>query len=346
MYKERPSGFELDGAARLLASARDRLAAAAADLAFPQDLRLSDWQRRTVSALVETLVGSIEDELRSALLETLEGEGLEPARAAFASARVEIALPILRRGDVLTEPALVAALLRRAEEHRLHRAGGGDASLLVALANDGDPDVAADAMAVLLAQSGRLDAFQEPLMGRAELPAELEHGLLWTIAAALRTYLTGTHGLDPAAADSAIAAAAMRLLAAYDEGDTFDARCVRLVRTLAQKGRDADIAARALSGGSLTLALAALAQATGIAIDSAWQLLSDPSGKGAVLLLRAAGLSREDAGAILVALERGEPQAAGRIDLFDALSPAEADRLLTLWRADPSYRAAVAGLAA
>ncbi|MFN7000917.1 MAG: DUF2336 domain-containing protein [Elioraea tepidiphila] len=342
---ERPSGNELDGAARLLASARARLSAAAADLALPQDLRLTEWQRRTVSALLESLVGSIEDELRSALVATLEGEGLEPARAAFASASVQIALPILRRGEALSDPALIAALMRRAEEHRLHRKGG-EPSLLLELANDEDAEVAADAMAVLLAQSARLDAFQEPLMGRAELPAELEHGLLWAVAAALRTYLTVRHGADPAAADEAIAAAAARLLARYDEGETFDARCLRLVGTLRDKERDGGLAARALSGGSLTLALAAMARASGIAVDAVWQLLSDPSGNGAALILRAARLSRADAGAILVALGRGEPQVAGQLDRFDGLSPAEADRLLTLWRADPSYRAAVAGLAA
>lgn len=346
MYKERPSGNELDGAARLLASSRVRLAAAAADLTLPHDLRLTDWQRRTVTALTESLVGSIEDELRSALLETLAGEELDAARAALASASVQIALPILRRGEALSDPALIAALLRRAEEHRLHRGSGGDASLLVELASDADEDVAADAMAALLAQSGRLDAFQEPLMGRAELPAELEHGLLWAVAAALRAYLIARHKLDAAAADDAIAGAAARLLARYDEGETFDARCLRLVRTLREKDRDAGIAARALAGGSLTLALAALAQASGVGIDSAWQLLSDPSGSGGGLLLRAAGLSRADAGAILVGLERGEPQLAGQLDHFDGISQAEANRLLTLWRADPSYRAAVAGLAA
>lgn len=345
MYKERPSGDELDGAARLLAASRARLAAAAADLALPQELRLTDWQRRTVAALVETVVGSIEDELRSVLLEKLDGEGLDSARAAFASAGVRIALPILRARGALSDPAFVGALLRRAEEHRVHRAAGGAASFIVTLASDEDAEVAADAMSVLLAQSSRLDAFQEPLMGAAELPAELEHGLLWNVAAALRAYLAGRHGVDPGAADEAIAAAAARVLSRYDEGETFDAQCLRLVRTLARNGRDDGIAARALAGGSLTLALAALARASGVTVDTSWQLLSDPSGRGGALLLRAAGLPREEAGAILVALERGEAQAAEQLGLFDSLSDEDVDRLLTLWRTDSSYRAAIAALA-
>jgi hypothetical protein len=44
-------------------------------------------------------------------------------------------------------------------------------------------------MAVLVARSRRLDRFQEPVLARTELPAELQHRLVWTIAAARRAYL-------------------------------------------------------------------------------------------------------------------------------------------------------------
>ena len=47
---------ELDGAARLVASARARVAAAAADLRLPDGDRLTEWQRRTMLAPVSALV--------------------------------------------------------------------------------------------------------------------------------------------------------------------------------------------------------------------------------------------------------------------------------------------------
>src|SRR3954451_19112106 len=138
MSDTRPSGGEVDGAAELLASARARLSAAAADLALPRALRLSEWQRTTVSHLLEGLIAAIEGELRAALAVAVADEAL---RAALGSAHLPIALPILEEGASLAEPELIAALLRRAEESRL--GAGADHRLLGELAGDEDPAVAA-----------------------------------------------------------------------------------------------------------------------------------------------------------------------------------------------------------
>src|SRR3954469_18842488 len=172
--------YELDGAARLAASARARLAGAALELRLPERDRLSEWQRRTIAALLAGLVRSIEDELRSALAARLPADQHEALHAALASAQVEIAAPVL---DSVApwDAGLVALLLRRAEEHRLQK-GAADNSLLVALSGSEDETTAGHAMALLVAQSRRLDSFREPLLPRTELPAELEHGLAWTIA--------------------------------------------------------------------------------------------------------------------------------------------------------------------
>ena len=92
MSEVRPSG-DTDGAARLAASARDRLAFALADLGLPDGYRLSEWQRATVSALLERLVASVEAELRGALAASFaDDEGLH---ASLASDSVRIAMPIL-----------------------------------------------------------------------------------------------------------------------------------------------------------------------------------------------------------------------------------------------------------
>ena len=343
MVQERPSGGELDGAARLLASARSRLAATGADLAIPTAFRLNEWQRTTIAALTAGLVSSIEDELRSALAERLSGA--EAARAALSSAHIAIAAPILERTAILRAQPLVSSLLRRAEEHRLQRGASGERSLLLDLAGDGDSDIARDAMALLIAESGRVDAFHEPLIARTDLPAELEHALVWTVAAALRTYLTGQHGLAPAAVDEAIAAAVADLLGRYDEGETFDARCGRLIRALERARRlDGPMLARTLAEANLSLFLAALALRTALPVEAAWELLSEPSGRGTVLLLKASGLGREDAAAVFLALHTPEHQLEERLGAFESVSAEDEARLLTLWRADSAYRAALAEL--
>jgi len=338
-----PSGVDADGAALLLASARERLAVALADLALPPPHRLTEWQRASISALLAGLVRGIEEELRAALAVHFSGLDREAAHAALTSAHVPIAAPILERSTALADTALIGVLLRRAEEHRLHKSAAAEGALLVELAGDLDEGIAGEAMAMLIAQGGRLDRFQEPVLARVELGAELQHRIVWAVAAALRLYLTGEQRVDPAEADRAIAESAESLLAGYDEGRTIDATASRLARRLDRSARlDDSLVVRALAEGGLPLFLAALAVRAGLAQEAAWELLSEPSGRGAALLLRASGIARDEAGAIL--LQLGGDSVEAQLDLYDTLGSAEAAASLGLWRTDPGYRAAIARL--
>ncbi|QAY79022.1 DUF2336 domain-containing protein [Sphingosinicella sp. BN140058] len=342
----RPSGMELDGAAQLLASARMRVSAAATDLAIPAALRLTERQRATLATLLPKLLRTIEDELRSMIAEAFDDETL---RAALSSARLDIAGPILAKSGAAEDPLLVTALLRRAEEHRLHRGGGGggggDNALLIDLAGDSDSIVAGEAMALLIAQSGRFDPFHEPILIRSDLSAELEHQLVWTVAAALRRYIVGQHGVEPGQADEVLASAGRGLLAAYDEGDTLDSHSLRLARALRDAGKlDDMVAARALSESGLSLFLAILSVRTGLDCSAVWEIMSARDGRGMAFLLRAAGVAREPAGAILFALTRDEVALVPQLDTYDGSSQAQAQSLLALWRADAGYRDAVARL--
>jgi hypothetical protein len=327
----------------LLASARERLSVALADLALPARFRLTEWQRTIVANLFAGLVRTIEEELRADLAGHFAAAGEEAAHAALTS-HVAIAAPILEESEAPWSAPLIGALLRRAEEHRLHKAAGTDNALLIELAGEANEGIAGEAMALLVAQGARLDRFQEPVMARNELDAELQHGLVWSVAAALRLYLTDRQQIDPGKADAAIAASAGRLLAAHDEGRRVEAMALRLVRMLDKGGRlDDPFIVRALAEGSLPLFLAALAARTGLDPEAAWEIVSAPAGQGRPLLLRAAGVGRSEAGAILLALD--EESAERQFDLFDATGEAEAAAALGLWQVDPGYRQAIARLA-
>lgn len=344
MSEVRANVSELDGAAQLLASARARVSAAMADLALPEALRLSDRQRLTVSHLLRRLVADIEDELRSALAAQFAADSEEPLRAALSSASLAIAIPLLE-GGALADPGLFALLLRRAEEHRLARSAP-ERRLLVDLAGDSDEEVAAAAVSLLIADSRRLDAFQEPLVAQGDLPAEVAHGVAWTVAAALRTYLIARHGIAPAAADSAVTSAASLWLRRYDEGAGADALARRLALRLDERRRlDDSLLVRAVAEGALPLFLAGLSIRTGLDLAALWELLPDSAGRGAAIVLRAAQVGREASASILLGLAGREEAAAAQLDLYDSLETADAHRRVLLWRLDPAYRSAVARLA-
>jgi hypothetical protein len=339
MSDTRLSGGEQDGAAELLASARARLSAAASDLALPRRLRLSERDRATVAALFAATVRSLEDDLRASILPRLGGEALA---ASLGSAGLAIALPALEALGPAAIPGLLPLLLERAEEHRLAAA---EPALLTELAGDEDEKVAAEAMRLLILQASRLDAFQEPLLSRSDLSAEILHALAWTIAAALRSYVVERHAADPAAADGALTDAVALLLAGHDEGAGAAACARRLVSRLAAAGRlDDRMTVRTLTEGTLPLFLAAAAARAGLDCAAAWEMADEPSGRGAALLVGAAGLSRDSAAALLLRLAPSEARVAPQLDLFDTLGPDEARRRLTPWRADSAYRAAIAEL--
>jgi uncharacterized protein (DUF2336 family) len=340
-----------DAARLLLAAARERFAVAAADLLLPEQSRLTEWQRLTAASLLTRLVRSIEDSLRASLAEHFSGE--EALHAALSSAHVPIALPILERAAALRDPELGTILVRRVEEHRFWRAyavSGGDEYLLE-LIRDPDPEIAAEAMDLVTARSRRFDRFQEPLMGRVELPADLQHRLVWLVAAALRQYMVQQHRIF--SVDGAIEQAASTLLAAYDEGDGFEVRAMRLARRLQRAGRlDGALLARILNEGALPLFIAGVAALGGLDYPAAWEVLSDPRGRGPALLLRAGGIVRPDAAAILLVLAshgrlfsgvEGEA-AEQQLEVFDSLDEDRAREVLKLWQADPGYRASVARL--
>ena len=340
-----------DAARLLLAAARERFAVAATDLLLPEQARLTEWQRLTAANLLSRLIRSIEDALRVPLAEHFADR--EAVHAALSSAHVPIVLPILERAGALSDSDLGTVLVRRVEEHRFWKAYGQGIGedLLYALVRDSDPDLASEAMEMVIARSRRFDRFQEPVLGHVDLPAELQHKIVWLSAAALRHYLVQQHGLR--SVDAAVESAATAFIAQYDEGAGLEAAAVRLSRRLRMLGRlDGALLTRALSEGMLPLFIAGLSVCAGLDHAAAWEILSDPRGRGPALLLRAAMIERDDAAAILLLLNtRGRlfsgaegDAAAEQLELYDSLDAASAAEVMRLWQADPAYRASVARL--
>jgi hypothetical protein len=128
---------------------------------------------------------------------------------------------------------------------------------------------------------------------------------------------------------------------------------MRLARRLQRAGRlDGALLARLLGEGALPLFVAGAAALASLDYAAAWEVLSDPRGRGPALLLRAAGTPRADAAAILLLLNAHGRLFSGaeadatqqQLELFDGVDEDDARDVLKLWQADPGYRASVARL--
>lgn len=346
----------LANASRAADGARQRVATTLVDLFLPTDTRLSEQQRVAMKRILGALVRVIEDEFRQRLIDVLGDAAKPEVAAALAVARVEIAAPILERGRLLHDAELIAVLLRRADEHRLATALGRvadreaeAAGLIDRLLDDPEPAIAAAAMAVLIAESRRFDRFGDAIVARTDLPAELQHRLIWWVAAALRDYMVERHGIDPIAADRPLVATASAMLAGYDETETLEGRAFKLAYRLQLQGAlDDGLLAEALSDGQLALFVAALGLRAGIDGTATWDIVADPSGTRLAVLLRALDCPRDIAGDILLRLAmadgRDEAELANQLDAFDLLDAVRARDALRPWRVDGDYRRAIAAL--
>lgn len=313
-------------------------ASIAADLATPAPWRLDDETRALILADLDRLVGAIAADLR-----------LAGGRNAVEAPAMETGRPLTERlmsGGLFDNPDFAREMAARAWINVIGAhlpAGDADPdrpSLLPRLANAHDRLIASAASALMAAQgrrrTGGLDA------GRDDLPAELQHYLVWWVAAALGT---------ARAQDAGIVEGARRALAAHDEGGRLEAVAERLVAALdpdeeALPGLIGD----ALDDRNLALLAALIAQGLALDVAAARTILIDPAGDRLWLVMRALDLPRDlvvRLGMALATADRRRDE-HGFLDLLDpmmALAPAEAAVALAPIRLPQTYRVARAALA-
>lgn len=327
-----------------------RLTDAATDLFLPQAHRITDRLRASMSSMLDGVTAAVERDMRKAILPHFAHRA--ELAASLSSASVGIALPLLADACTLRHPPLIAIVLRRAEgfvlSRRLAPGGGGDGgdggSKGLPL-DDSDHGIAAAALALRVAEARRVDRFGEAALLFDDLPAELAGWLVWHVAAALRRYLIDHHEVDDSETDAILAQAAQAVLAGHDEGRGLHAAGAGLAARLVAEDRiDGELLAELLRTGQVTAFAAVLASAAAISPDEVWPIVADPADGRLAILLRAAGISRETAAAILFLIVVGTADAAAEIDLFDACTPDEAQDALDTLRLPAEYRAAIGTL--
>ena len=334
------SATEAERNAPARTAGRGRLSTARIDFFLNPAERLTEQERALMTAMLHCLVGDIAAEICIAL----------PAGWVGANDDDSAIIEALTCAGLLDEPALMALLLRRADEERIAsaaraRSGHRDARALQGLVSHDDSSISAAAMALILGRGRRRDRFGQCLVSFDDLSSDVAARLVHAVAACLRHDLAPTHG--SAAVDSELAGAVGRLLGRHDPTRSIDALAAALATQLERLGCLSDelLLACAQEGevGFIAQALGSRAGVDGwVAFD---ELLSgDP--QRVMALLRVAGASR-DVGAGLLAsigdlLGIDDPGAA--IGVFDAMTPDEAQAAAMWLTAAPGYRAALDAL--
>lgn len=354
----------LEGARALLARAAAadaradaRLAAAIDDFFLPDEARLDDRLRSALAAAIGAMTASVEQALRQ------HAARLLAARAApeFALALAAPAEPLLERlasAGLMRDSDLMRELVGRVRSDVLSEALPVQApdepdrpSLLARLSQSQDSVVANGAVALLAAESRRRMALLADAPGGSDLPAELHHRLVWWVAAALRERHADAAAHDLPALDRALAEAALRHVAAHDEGERIEAAAMRLAAAIdARTDELATLLVEALADRRLSLFVALVAHALGLEHGDTREIVLDPAGDQLWPVLRALEIDRASIARIGLALGEADPRRdveafADRIDAIAALDAASARAALAPLLLHPDYRAAMRSLA-
>ncbi len=339
------------------ARADDRLHVAIDDFYLADEARLDDRTRVAMATLLGELVRGIADGLRhhaARLLTAREATTLANALDAESVAVLDrlVGAGLVRDSDLMRE------LFGRVRQDLLADALPSEApedpdcaSLLPRLAAAADSVVAASAAALLSAESRRRVPSLPSQPSPTDLPADLHHRLVWWIAAALREHFFASAGKDGTAElDRALAEAALRSIAAHDEGDRLEAAAPRLAAALDPQANELPgLLVEALADRRLSLFVALLAHALGLDYADAREIVLDPGAERLWLLLRALELDRASIARIGLALSDADPardidRFAESLDDIVAIAPDTARQALAPLLLHRDYRAALVAL--
>jgi uncharacterized protein (DUF2336 family) len=360
---------EAEALRRLMELARDRTRTAQrilvenmTDLYVSADSRLSERERALMNEILVKLVREMEFAVRKALAERLAGEPNAPREIVrlLANDQIEIARPLLRNSAILQDPDLIEIVQHRTQDHLLAVAmrpqigklvadaivERGEPAAIEALLRNGDAAISQRTLEFLVAESERVDRFQEPLVRRADLPPRLAARMLWWVSAALRVALVERFEVDAALVDFAIDSATRAVIDAPAR-PSLDAAARLMVDGLNDDHPlDERFLLHALRGGRPSAFVAGFARLAQLDARVVRRLIGDATAQGLTIACRALGLERSAVASILLLVRRGQsgvvpPGAVAQsMAFFDSLDRRRCEVVLRHWRMDAEYLAA------
>ena len=355
---------------RLLELARDRSIAArtrlvemVSDLFFGTKQTLTDRERALMTEILRRLIHDVEMEVRRALAERLAVEPDAPSALVveLANDAIEVAQPVLVKSTVLQDADLIEIIHERTLEHQLavatrERLSQGVSDALVEKGNtdvirtlleNHGAEISHATMAYLVEQSKRVDAYQNPLVHRTDLPPDLARQMYWWVSAALRKHIVENFAIDAAALDQHVEDVVTGALAGQGPaGRPTPRKSEELAKKLAERDTiTPQLLVQTLRDGEMALFEALLSEVSRLRRNLVRRIVFEPGGQGLAVIARAIGVGKPDFASIFL-LSRAarpgdkmvDPSELSRVmAFFDRVRPVAAQRVLARMRLDPDY---------
>ena len=342
------------------AEGRRQLFSTVCDLFLGESLVLSDRERALMGEILRQLVRDVEMAVRKSVAEKLSRRSDAPHALVIelANDQIEVANPILKESEVLKDVDLIEVIRHRTMEHQLAVAmrktvsanvssalvDTGNQDVIATLLNNHGATITREVMDYLVNESKRVDAYQNPLIRRPDLPPDLAQRMYWWVSAALRKHIAQTFSVNMDPVDDAIEESTNALIKQETEARAKPGKTEDLIERLAELGElNTDFLIKALRQGEVSLFETGLARMSGLRLNLLRRILYEPGGEGLAMLCRATGVERQTFATIYEltrkAADRGD-EAKAQVDpfeLFDKTKARDAERVLKRWRRSSQY---------
>lgn len=346
--------------------ARRILAENISDLFLSNQGRLTEQQHALMTDILCKLIADMEITVRQELAAQLAESGNAPAELVrlLANDQIEIARPLLEKSKILQNEDLIEVVRQRSDEHRLCIAmranlsatvsdalvDSGSEDVIEALLSNNDAEISRHAMEYLVAESRRVDRFQEPLLNRHDLAPELAHRMFWWVSAALRRRIILDSDMDEVVLDDAVEGATRKVLGDVQGHESAMARAVKLVARMALTGElNTRFLTHALKQQKIPIFIAGFSEISKVNTTTVWRIFNDVGGESFAILCKAIGMDRQEFTSLFLFLTevRGGQKVRSTsilkdiLSLYDTIKLQNAQAVLSFWQRDKSYLTAI-----
>lgn len=345
---------------------REKLARTIGALFSEEEKTLSEQERALMTDILGKLISDIEIIVRKALSERLAKATTVPRELVImlANDEIEVARPILLESTLLEDPDLIDIIKHRTYQHQLAIAMRKELTMEVtdALVDTGRKDliktlldnkaskVSEQTLAYLVDQSRRIDEFQEPLVFREDLPAELAQRMYWWVSAALRSHILKNFPIDVQKLDNQIQDTVYQLAEEDSQRPPQQRPSKALAKTLRKTNHlTTTNLVQALRQGEIELFESMFAEMSGFQLHGVRKALYETKGEGTAILCLSMGIPKQTFATIFLLSRKGRTD-EGAIDpkelsramlIYDKVSVENAKLIADTWRMDPKYQDAI-----
>lgn len=287
---------------------REEIYIAVASLYRVEDVRLSTRERTLINDILRQLTHDVEMSIRIALAEKLAEDPTAPYDLILmlADDRIEVARPVILRSPLLTEHDLLHLALECSPAHQevlAMRPNIGpkvtevlaqneNISVLTALVRNATARISPDVFVTLVEKSRQIEALQEPLIHREDLPPDVGARMCSFVSEALKTFIVNNYAVKVEKLQAALSAASTAVQTPAEPEQKGD-NARRLIEKLYLAGQlKAGFLIRVLQQGNIELFELGFSRLLDISLSQTRQVLYEHGPETMAIACRAVGIDR------------------------------------------------------